>query len=173
MPIVESKRLIHVDPAKVRLRSSDVLQVLVDHDRPMNTEAVGKALHLETNDRNHKDIQGRLCYLAQRGLAVRVMAGVYRAASDAYAIAARVQHDVHNADKPQPSTPQAATSAPVPTAPQSAQAAVNHVVESIDDTIEAILDLLLPKGFRAADLRFIAPWIEQTRMMVEKINGHS
>jgi hypothetical protein len=43
------------------------------------------------------------------------------------------------------------------------------VYESIDDTIEAVLDLLLPKGFRAADLRFIAPWVDATKAMIDQV----
>jgi len=38
--------------------------------------------------------------------------------------------------------------------------------ESVDDVIEAVLDLLLPQGFQAKDLRVILPWIEATKLMV-------
>lgn len=41
-----------------------------------------------------------------------------------------------------------------------------HIEESVDDVIEAVLDLLLPKGFKAQDLRVITPWIEATKTMV-------
>jgi hypothetical protein len=41
--------------------------------------------------------------------------------------------------------------------------------ESIDDTIEAVLDLLLPSGFKASHLRYIAPWVETTKRMVEEV----
>lgn len=157
--MIPERRLINIDPAKVRLRSSDVLQVLVTKDRPMNHTALLKELNLEDNAQNRSDVSGRCCYLASKGLAVRVMAGTYRAAPDAHAIAARISHDVHS-DQPQT----AAHSDPAP--------AVRQVVESIDDTIEAVLDLLLPHGFRAADLRFIAPWVETTKTMVEEVSKH-
>lgn len=38
--------------------------------------------------------------------------------------------------------------------------------ETVDDVIEAVLDLLLPNGFKAQDLRVIQPWIEATKKMV-------
>lgn len=39
-------------------------------------------------------------------------------------------------------------------------------VDDVDDVIEAVLDLLLPQGFQAKDLRVISPWIEATKLMV-------
>ena len=152
-------KLIYVDPEKVRFRSQDVLEVLTRNDRPMTTNAIIKELGAETNPENVKMIASRAGYLVLRGLATRVMNGTYRAAAEGHAIAARISHDVHN---------DPVVNSVVPQTPP-AQVAVNVVIESIDDTIEAVLDLLLPNGFRAADLRFIAPWVETTKSMIAQV----
>lgn len=155
-----SDRLIYVDPDKVKVRSTDVFNVLVTNDRPMNTAAIVKEMGLEPTVTNIRDVNNRCVYLANKQLAVRVLNGTYRATSQGHTIAARIQHDVSSLEHEQP------RAAPPP------QVAVSQVVESIDDVIEAVLDLLLPQGFRAADLRYIAPWVDSTKAMITQVNGH-
>jgi hypothetical protein len=152
------------EPKPVRLPSKDVLEVLTEHDGPMTVKSIGKKLGLDmTNPQNIEDVANRGAYLVSKGLAERVMQGTYRVANSARTIDARVQHDVQREAVPQHQAP-AAEVAPRVQSPASV------VVESIDDTIEAVLDLLLPQGFKASHLRYIAPWIEATRRMVEEVS---
>lgn len=151
------------DPVKgVRLGSKDVLEVLTDHDGPMTVKTVGLKLGLDMDDdHNIRDVANRCGYLVAKGLAERVMQGTYRVSNEGKTIDARVQHDgIHSrqAEKPAPR-------------PVAATTTVAEVADSIDDVIEAVLDLLLPQGFKASHLRFIAPWVESTRRMVEAVGN--
>jgi hypothetical protein len=147
------------------IKANMVFEVLVTNDRPMNNRAVAKELGVDAASQNLTDINNRFVYLQGKGLAERVMNGTYRATQKGHAIAARIQHDVSRVDTPAPTAKPSA-----PTAQAAVPAPDTQVVyESIDDTIEAVLDLLLPKGFRAADLRFIAPWVDATKAMIDQV----
>lgn len=154
--------------------SKDVLSALSELDKPITVRDLLKHFNLPTDTPHTNAMSGRCCYLVDKGLAERVMYGTYRVAQSAGAISARVQHQV---DRPPSQTQPAATVAPAPpSSPDAAGGAVepptvSHavMVESIDDTIEAVLDLLLPDGFRAGHLRFIAPWVEATKRMVQEV----
>jgi hypothetical protein len=92
------------------------------------------------------------------------MQGTYRISDRGKTNDARVQHDgIHLRAVPQQPDPPAVTQQQPP-APE-----VARVAESVDDVIEAVLDLLLPQGFKAAHLRFIAPWVESTKRMVDAV----
>jgi hypothetical protein len=162
------------DPAKgVRLGAKDVLEVLTEHDGPMTVKSIGKALGLDMSDQqNIADVANRGSYLVTKGLAERVMQGTYRVSNEGKTIDARVQHDgIHRTTD----TPvQRAFDMPAVTQHQApAQkpevVPVAQVAESVDDVIEAVLDLLLPQGFKASHLRFIAPWVEATKRMVQEV----
>lgn len=143
--------------ANAKLASKDVLDVLTAHDRPMSVKAIGAQLGLDTTDHQTKrDIANRAAYLVSRGLAERVMNGSYRIAKRGQAVDHRVRHDIE---------------AEAREAPAVARQSVVTAIESIDDSMEAVLDLLLPEGFKASHLRFITPWMEATRRMVEAVRN--
>lgn len=148
--------------SKTTVRSNDVFGVLVNNDKPMNISEIATAMGIEHTSRNLRDVTNRGGYLVSRGLATRVMNGTYRATQQGHAVAARIQHDVTQNDRPTASKPPVTHFVDV-------SVPVTIVAESIDDTIEAVLDLLLPGGFRAADLRFIAPWVEATKAMIAQV----
>jgi hypothetical protein len=157
------KRTIHT------ITSKDVLEVLTAHDGPMTCKSIAKALGLDASaDADGKypvsnKISNACRYLVDCDLAERVMNGTYRVTSKAKTINARVQHDgIHEDHSGIP-----AVNAP----PEAARPVVARVAESVDDVIEAVLDLLLPQGFKASHLRFIAPWVETTKRMVAEVDG--
>jgi hypothetical protein len=158
-------------PGYPTIRSSAVFDVLARNDRPMNAMAIVKELGLEENALNAKVVNDRCNYLQDKGLAVRVMNGVYRASPQGHAIAARIQHDVSNTNGSQPTAapPNPTTLVTTSLDPGAEPRVISVAIESIDDTIEAVLDLLLPNGFRAADLRFIGPWVESTKVMIAQV----
>lgn len=43
--------------------------------------------------------------------------------------------------------------------------------QSMDDVLEAVLDLLLPNGFKARHMRFIQPWMTATQRMIEEVTS--
>lgn len=148
--------------------AKDVLRVLIDNDRPMDSKSIANALGIEPSTKNLSDITNRGGYLTGRGLAVRVMNGTYRASTEGHAVAARIQHTVtqnNNNNGAAAFAPPAPSITEIITHPKVLQIST----ESIDDNIEAVLDLLLPDGFKAADLRFIAPWIEATKTMINQV----
>lgn len=148
--------------------AKEVLDVLSHHDAPMSASAIAERLGLDiTEDRIAKDITNRCGYLVEHGLATRVMRGVYRVGGQGKSVAARVQHDgIHQGASGDPIRPPTA----VPQQSPPPAATVTKVAESVDDTIEAILDLLFPQGFKATHLRYIAPWVESTKRMVEEVS---
>lgn len=147
-------------------RSKQVLEVLCAHDVPMTVARIVAELGLPNTSDTVRVISNRCGYLAEQGLAERVMYGTYRVADKAKRTDVRVHHD---------STPSAAEAAPAPspvTVPVVAEPRnVVTVAESVDDTIEAVLDLLLPDGFKASHLRYIAPWVEATKQMVSAVSN--
>lgn len=162
----ESVPLTH----NTKVRSNDVFGVLVNNDRPMNAKEIATVMGLDLADaRNTRDVTNRCGYLVSKGLATRVMNGTFRATPQGHAVAARIQHEVtQHTDQP---TAKAAAAKPPNIMPimDLSPTPVSIVAESIDDTIEAVLDLLLPGGFRAADLRFIAPWVDATKTMISQV----
>jgi hypothetical protein len=147
--------------------SKVVLGVLAEFDRPTTVRELLIHFGYPTNADYTNAMSGRCSYLVSKGLATRVMYGSYRVANNASAISARVQHQVDPASPQTPPAAPAAPAAPAQIAPPSVSPTV--AAESIDDTIEAVLDLLLPSGFKASHLRYIAPWVETTKRMVEEV----
>jgi hypothetical protein len=166
-PVANPKpgELLREAKAGTRVPSNAVLEILTEHDGPMTVKTIVAKMGLDTsNIRNTIDVANRCGYLTQKGLAERVMQGTYRISDRGKTNDARVQHDgIHLRAVPQQPDPPAVTQQQPP-APE-----VARVAESVDDVIEAVLDLLLPQGFKAAHLRFIAPWVESTKRMVDAV----
>ena len=145
----------------------------------MDTEAICKRLGLDFNNTpERRSVSNTLSLLYKKGEVRRMKIGSYRC------LTPPPQEMVLTADNQlrpvipiifdppvdgvtQNSHPISVTTAATP----SVQ--VNQVFftakpaeESVDDVIEAVLDLLLPGGFKAQDLRVITPWIEATKKMV-------
>lgn len=154
-------------------RSKQVLEVLCAHDVPMTVARIVAELGLPNTPDTVRVISNRCGYLAEQGLAERVMYGTYRVADKAKRTDVRVHHDSTPTAAPAPAAEAEAAPAPSPvTVPVVAEPRnVVTVAESVDDTIEAVLDLLLPDGFKASHLRYIAPWVEATKQMVSAVSN--
>lgn len=156
---MESKRKTGKGIRTSDIRASDVLDCLATNDRPMNIQAVGRRMGLDMdNETNVRDVGNRLAYLYSKGLAERVMAGTYRALGSGTATSGRIEHHVDrkNTHEPERVSPDRTIFNPI-------------TIEPIEDSIEAVLDLLLPNGFKASHLKFIAPWIDATKQMLNEV----
>ena len=129
--------------------------------RALDAETICRRLGLDpTDEPQRRCISNILSSLYRAGQIRRMRLGHYRTLAVATSGDAVVV--------PKPVTPQ-----PAPPAAPSVAVIQNDAVfaarrpnESVDDVIEAVLDLLLPQGFQAKDLRVISPWIEATKLMV-------
>lgn len=180
-PVGSTKRPAYFTGKKYSSTKS-VLEVLAaSPNRSMDAEAICKKLGLDpTVEAERRSVSNTLSLLYKNGQVRRMKIGSYRC------LTPPPQEMVLTADNQlrpvtpiifdppvdgvtQNSYPISVTHATVP-----ATALINNSVfmalkpaeESVDDVIEAVLDLLLPGGFKAQDLRVITPWIEATKKMV-------
>lgn len=157
--------------------SKDVLAVLVKLDRPTRAVDVAADLNIDPTAANLKTLVARLGYLADKGHAVRVMNGCYRVAPTAAAMAGRYDHDVqHHGDI----VPPIVVDPPAP--PADVVVAEQHSTEVVvvyratpevdeEAELEAVLDMLLPDGYKAKHRRMVEDWVELTRKMRATVNG--
>lgn len=146
-------------------RTSSVLDAVNASPRAMTIRQVASRIGLDVSDPGeHRRLIQALSGLAREGKITRPAKGVYRRLAT-YAEAVTPAAPAAPELQPAPQEVAVPTSQPVEAPPAPAAA------ESVDDVIEAVLDLLLPNGFQAKHLRVIAPWIEATKKMVEAVTG--
>ena len=156
-----------------------VLAVLEQYpNRSLNAEAICKKLGLDfDNLPERRSVSNTLSLLYRNGQVRRMKIGSYRCLTpppQEMALTADNQlrpvtpiiFDPPVGGVTQNSYPISVTTAATPVVINQVFMAAEHVEESVDDVIEAVLDLLLPGGFKAQDLRVITPWIEATKKMV-------
>lgn len=141
-----------------------VYGVLAEHTGrgTLTATMVARRLGLDPNEeQERRSVNNHLSALFLEGRVDRPKMGHYRVPSPRPSRPG--QEAVLSTPMPvvaQPVAP-AAPAPPPPPAPAPVAPA-----ESVDDVIEAVLDLLLPGGFKAQDLRVIQPWIDATKLMV-------
>jgi len=131
--------------------------------KTMDAAMVCRRLGLDPKDeRERRAVNNHLSALYLDGRIRRMKTGNYRELASTEPVSSRPLWAMPVAT--QPVAPAAAPSVAV--VQNDAVFAARRPNESVDDVIEAVLDLLLPQGFQAKDLRVISPWIEATKLMV-------
>ena len=149
------------------LRTADLLAVM-EVNRTLDTDQLCRRAGLDPNDLSQRRaVSNLLSTLTRAGKTRRMSVGKYRLVDDGVP---------RPAPLPTTLSPASSTLAheTIETPPATATIIHNSVInnsakpaeETVDDVIEAVLDLLLPNGFKAQDLRVIQPWIEATKKMV-------
>ena len=176
-------QLSKYDPNIDRFPRDAVLEHVLKAGKPLKTAEVIAAFGADPADRgNQVMMNNRLNNLVLSGRLTRVGRGTFTAPTP--------ERPTAPAPAPAPTPPPAPTPAPTPapepepepTPPEKPTpvapvrrltpvAQVSRAAASMDDTIEAVLDLLLPDGFKASHLRYIAPWIDATKAMVTAVGG--
>ena len=164
-PTPEPPTVVFVTRPYTKGRTSSVLDAVNASPRSMTIRQVASRIGLDVSDPGeHRRLIQSLSALAREGKITRPAKGVYRRLAKDVTPAAPAAPEV----QPAPQEVAVLTPQPVEAPPAPADQAA---AESVDDVIEAVLDLLLPNGFQAKHLRVIAPWIEATKRMVEAVAG--
>lgn len=168
-----SNREVQVEPlaAKKRQRgaASKVLQYLHDHPHDhLTAPTIGAALHLEPIVAS-----GALAHLHRLGFAERLVRGTYRL-SPSLAADRTVRHQHGGSvQTPAPLTQQAAVAAVAERRP--APTIVPDVPPAEGDDLDAMLELILPEGyrFRPSHLQAMRKWQSATAELLVILRGAS
>jgi len=163
-PEPKSPLIRPVGKARARIATREqVIAELQATGKTMDAAMVCRRLGLDPKDeRERRAVNNHLSALYLDGRIRRMKMGNYRELASTEPVSSRPL--VATPVATQPVAPAAAPSVVV--VQNDAVFAARRPNESVDDVIEAVLDLLLPQGFQAKDLRVISPWIEATKLMV-------
>jgi hypothetical protein len=142
--------------------SSVLLDLLLERKgSPVSNAAAAKATGLPPDVCSNS-----MAYLANRGLAVRVKRGTYAVARNL--LQSDVHHDVHHTSD----HPSVAQKVPKRQEPPKLEVVHNDDddddddIETHDEIIEVMLDLMAHDGFTAKHLALIAQWTETTKRLL-------